>query len=379
MQIKRIIASAIQQRLFEKKAIIIYGPRRVGKTTLVHALLSTTKEQATYLNADEPHVIAGLTNRSSGELRTFIGPNKIVVIDEAQRIENIGITIKLLVDTYPDLQIIATGSSSFDLANKIKEPLTGRAIEYSLYPLSLEEITQGVREIQGVSPFEPYLLYGTYPESVTKSNPKEIITDIARNYLYKDVLLFQAIRKSELLEKLLTALALQIGSEVSYTELSRTLEVDKITVERYISLLEDAFVIFHIRPYARNMRQTLNRKRKIYFWDLGIRNAIIGNFNSLSMRNDVGALWENFSIAQMIIADKNHQKDAAYFFWRSYRGAEIDLIRQYEGALQTFECKWGNKPAKIPLEWKREHPNAPFATISQGTLINNTVFSKGRA
>jgi hypothetical protein len=373
MQIKRTIASSIQKHLFGGKAIIVYGPRRVGKTTLVHTLLDNAKEPVTYLNADEPHVVAGLTHRSSGELRTLIGPNNIVIIDEAQRIENIGITIKLLVDTYPDLQIIATGSSSFDLANKIKEPLTGRSIEYSLFPLSLEEISYGVREIQGVSPFEPYLLYGTYPESITQNNPKEIIADIARNYLYKDVLLFQAIRKSELLEKLLTALALQIGSEVSYTELSRTLEVDKITVERYISLLEAAFVIFHLRPYARNMRQTLNRKRKIYFWDLGIRNAIIGNFNPLSMRGDIGALWENFSIAQMIIADKNHQKNAQYFFWRSYRGAEIDLVRQYDGALQTFECKWGKKPAKIPTEWKREHPKVSHTMLSPDTLVRHTM------
>lgn len=376
MQIKRTIASSIQKRLFGGKAIIVYGPRRVGKTTLVRAILKQTTEPATYCNADEPHIVHALTNRSSGELRAFIGPHKIVIIDEAQRIENIGITLKLLVDTFPDLQVIATGSSSFDLANKIKEPLTGRATQYSLFPLSLEEISHGVQEIQGVSPFEPYLLYGTYPESITQPNPKDIITDIARNYLYKDVLMFQAIRKSELLEKLLTALALQVGSEVSYTELSRTLEIDKITVERYISLLEAAFVIFHVRPYARNMRQTLNRKRKIYFWDLGIRNAIIDNFNPLSMRNDVGALWENFSIAQMIIADKNHQKDAHYFFWRSYRGAEIDLIRQYDGALQTFECKWGKKPAKIPMEWKREHPATPHTTLSPDTLIRFTVPSR---
>jgi len=373
MQIKRTIAASIKNHLFRGKAIIIYGPRRVGKTTLVRALLDQISASSIYLNADEPHVAERLTNRSSGELWSFIGPHRIVVIDEAQRIENVGITIKLLVDTCPDLQVIATGSSSFDLANKISEPLTGRAIEYSLYPLSLEEINSGVRPITGVSPFEPYLIHGSYPETVTRTAPKETITAIARNYLYKDVLLFQAIRKSELLAKLLTALALQIGNEVSYTELSRTLEVDKLTVERYISLLEAAFVIFHLRPYSRNMRQTLNRKRKIYFWDLGIRNAVIDNFNPLSMRSDAGALWENFSVAQMIIADKNHRHDARYFFWRSYRGAEIDLIKESGGTLQTFECKWGKKSSKIPSEWKREYPTVSHTTLSPDTLLSHTI------
>lgn len=366
-KISRTILPLIQESLFQGKVVIIYGPRRIGKTTLVKKILSD-HPHSTYLNCDEPSIRLSLSDKNSSELKQILGPNKLIVIDEAQRVKNIGITLKLLVDTYPDMQIVATGSSSFELANQISEPLTGRAYQYMLYPLSLEELrTSNSPPLQSL---ENYLIFGTYPEITTETNQQFTIRSIANNYLYKDALAFQQLKNPSLLEKLLQSLALQIGNEVSLNELGTIVGIDKTTVERYLTILEHTFVIFRLRPLSHNPRKELSKKHKIYFWDLGIRNALINNFNPLSLRNDVGSLWENFSIAQSIIHDNNHQLNYNYYFWRTLQGQEIDLIKESQGKFQAYECKWSpRKIPKPPSNWKKFYPEASYTVLNPSNLL----------
>lgn len=368
--IPRTITPHITKRLFGGKAIILYGPRRVGKTTIANELLKLHKTPSVVLNCDRPDVRASLTNKNEGELLRYIGNRKLVVIDEAQRVENIGLTLKLLIDNYPDIQIIATGSSSFDLANRIKEPLTGRAWEYMVYPFSYHELQSALGDMKLADVFPACLVTGTYPEVIFGNSPVDTISTIANNYLYKDALLFQSIKRSDMLEKLLQAVALQIGSEVSYTELANLIGVDKETVIRYISILEAAFVIFRLRPLSRNVRKELGKKHKIYFWDVGIRNALINQFNALDLRSDVGQLWENFAIAQSIIHDRNMGIRYNYYFWRTYDGAEIDLIKEKDGVFHAFECKWSQKRrARIPSSFASLYPHHSFSLLTPETFL----------
>ncbi len=374
--IKREIRPLIISELFKNKVIILYGPRRVGKTTLTQNILNHIqkkhpKKTITFLNGDEPHIRENLTNKSSTELKAFIGQTDILAIDEAQRIKNIGLTLKLIHDNYPEIQIIATGSSSFDLANQIKEPLTGRSFELNLYPLSLQEIKNHLKTSKlNPLPLDQYLINGTYPEIFTFSNPTKTIQNIANNYLYKDVLIFQNIKSSEILDKLLQTLALQIGSEVSYNELANLVGIDKLSIQRYLSILEQAFIIFRLTPFSRNLRKELNKKRKIYFWDLGIRNAIINNFNPLNLRNDTGPLWENFTIAQKIISDRNQKLNFNYYFWRTYDQQEIDFIKEAQGKLEAYEIKWSaKKKIKPPKAWRENYPNSTFKVLTPQSIL----------
>ena len=319
MLIKRTILPQINKSLFKNKAIIIYGPRQIGKTTLVNQLLKSYKDSR-YLNCDEPDVRRALTDKTSTELKAFIGNIKLVAIDEAQRVKNIGLTLKLLIDNFPDIQIIATGSSSFDLSNKIKEPLTGRIRKFFLYPLSIAELNSQYSPTESKRLLENMLIFGNYPEIVTKPQEKEKnISHIANNYLYKDALEFQQLKNPEIIESLVRALALQIGSLVSYNELANLLKIDKKTVSKYIRILEKALVIFRLTPFSGNLRKAIGKKRKIYFWDTGIRNALINNFNPLSLRNDSGFLWENFIIAQRLIKHINRGKNIKAYFFKTKR------------------------------------------------------------
>lgn len=349
LNIKRKIQKNIELNLFNNKVIIIYGARQVGKTTLVKMIMQNYEGNSIFLNCDEIDVRTALTDKTSSELRAFVGDNKLVIIDEAQRVKNIGLTLKLLVDNYPEVQIIATGSSSFDLLSEIKEPLTGRKYEFELFPFSFNELKQVQDDVEVSRLLEHRIIYGMYPEIVSSlGKEKENLRLISSSYLYKDILAYQKIRHPEVLDKLLQALALQIGGEVSYTELANIVGVDKVTIASYIQILEKAFIVFRLGPFSRNLRNELKKMRKIYFFDNGIRNAILNNFSELSQRNDVGALWENFMISERYKMLSNNKIVKNKYFWRTHQQQEIDYLEEADGLLIGFEFKWKSKKYKKP-------------------------------
>ncbi len=370
----RTIQKNIENKLFKGKIIIVYGARQTGKTTLVKQILENYRhKKSVYLNCDEPDDRFALTDKTSTELKNFIGDNEIVVIDEAQRVENIGLTLKLLIDNYPDIQIIATGSSSFDLANKINEPLTGRKYTFRLYPFSLQELTQKFNPKEINRLLENYLRFGLYPEII--NNPSEAennLKELANSYLYKDVLQFLGIKKSDIIYKLLQAIALQSGSEVSYNELASILQIDKKTVYHYILILEQSFIIFRLNPFSRNLRTELRKLRKIYFYDVGIRNALISNFNPLNIRNDTGALWENFLISERIKFLENNSHPVKNYFWRTHQQQEIDYLEEKNQKLSAFEFKWNAKKIKkqAPKAFRDTYPNTPFELITPENYLD---------
>ena len=292
----------------------------------------------------------------------------LIILDEAQRIENIGLVLKIIIDNLPNLQVIATGSSSFELSNKINEPLTGRKIIYKLFPFSFQELHSDKNFIEQQRTIPKHLIYGSYPQ-VAISNENEctnILKEITNSYLFKDIFTFQQLRKPELLTKLLRLLAFQIGNQVSYTELAKTLQVDQTVVQRYLHLLEEAFVIFHLTSFKQNLRNEIGKSNKFYFWDIGIRNALIQNFNSLDLRDDAGHLWENYLIAERLKFISNNNIVANPFFWRTYQQKEIDLIEEKNGKLFAYEMKWNVlKKTNVPKIFSEAYPNAEFNSISQ--------------
>ena len=353
MLVQRILQRNIEKVLFKNKVILVYGARQVGKTTVLRELQKKYPTGAVYFNCDEPDVRASFTNTTSTALRAFVKDKKLVLLDEAQRVPDIGLTLKLMVDNFPEIQVIATGSSSFDLSNKIVEPLTGRKYEFYLFPFSVEELAPTRSPVESRRLLEQMMIYGLYPEVEQKSGEAEgLVKNLARSYPYKDVLQYQDIRNPELLEKLLQAVALQIGSEVSYTELGRLVGANRVTVMSYLNILEKAFIIFRLRPFSRNPRKELSKMHKVYFYDTGIRNALINNFNPLSLRADAGALWENFWISERLKNNSNHERDVNKFFWRTYSQQEVDYVEEVGGKIEGFECKWSEtKKTKAPSEW----------------------------
>jgi len=348
--IKRNIQNRIEASLFKGKAIIIYGARQVGKTTLIREIQKKYSEtDSLYINCDEPDLRASLTEVTSTALKELIGRRKIVFIDEAQRVKNIGITLKLFVDNFPDRQVVATGSSSLDLSNEIVEPLTGRKYEFQLFPFALAELSQKYSKLEINRLLEKRIIYGMYPEIVEKPDEAEgLLKSVAASYLYKDLLQYQSLKRPELLEKLLTALALQIGSEVSYTELANLLGVNKETVANYIQLLEKAFVIYRLSPFSRNLRSELTKLRKIYFYDTGIRNALINNLNPPQFRQDIGPLWENFMLSERLKSNFNNGLAVNTYFWRTHQQQEIDYLEERGGVLTGFEFKWKGGKRRAP-------------------------------
>ena len=341
--IKRTIQSRLEDKFFKGKVIILYGPRQVGKTTLVKVIQKKNLSDSIYFNCDEPDIREKLENKTSTFLKELIGDKKIIIIDEAQRIKNVGITLKLIIDNFKDVQVIATGSSSFDLANKTTEPLTGRKYEFYLYPFSIEELNPEKNKIEIDRTIENRMIYGLYPEVIIKSaEAEENIKLIAKSYLYKDILQYQNIKNPNILEKLLQSLALQVGNEVSYNELSNFLDIDKKTVANYIEILKKAFVIFELKPFSRNLRNELRKLRKIYFFDNGVRNALINNFNSLDRRNDAGQLWENFIISERVKINSNHGNDCNMYFWRTHDKKEINYLEEKNGKLYGYKIKLGS-------------------------------------
>ena len=339
--IRRKLDYSIEQQLFKGKAIILVGPRQVGKTTLLRELVARSDRRVLSLNCDEPETQAMLTNTNVAKLKGIIGDHKLVVIDEAQKVDNIGLTLKLIVDNIEGVQVVATGSSAFELRNRLNEPLTGRKFEYQMYPISCGEIIDTYGLLEERRTLENRLVYGSYPDIVTHPEAaRRYLTDLTQSYLYKDILSLNDVRKPQLLDRLLQALAFQVGSEVSTNELARTLQTDNKTIDKYIDLLEKCYVIFRLGGLSRNLRTELKRAKKIYFYDNGVRNAIIQQFAPVQMRNDIGALWENFFIVERM--KRNHYAGhyCNSYFWRTSLQQEIDLVEEADGAMTAFEMKW---------------------------------------
>jgi len=369
--IPRIQEKNIHKFLFGGKAIIIIGPRQVGKTTLVNHLLENIDKPTLWLTGDDPEIRNLLTHISLSRLKTVVGQHQVVVVDEAQRIPDTGLMLKLITDNLPDVQLVVTGSSSLDLAAQTKESLVGRKFEFPLYPISFSEMIAYNGYITERTLLPHRLIYGYYPE-VVLNEPNiaiRILNDLTDGLMYKDLLTLDQIKKPSLIVKILQALALQLGNEVSYHELGQLVGADPQTVERYIDLLEKSFVIFRLNSLSRNARNEVKRGKKIYFYDNGIRNAIIKNFNSLELRNDRGALWENFLIVERIKKNIYTDKFCNYYFWRTFSQQEIDLIEESGGRLDAYEFKW--KPThtvRFPQSFLQSYPNSQTQLIHTGNF-----------
>lgn len=368
--IKRSIESIIKNQLHDGRAIIVMGARQVGKTTLLRELFAGVDTEVLWMSGDEPDVRDVFENITSTRLKAIIGNHRVVVIDEAQRIEDIGIKLKLITDQMPEVQLLATGSSSFDLANKINEPLTGRKWEYTLFPLSFTELVNDTSLLEEKRMVPHRMVFGSYPDVVTHPGREvAILRELTQSYLYKDILEFDRIHKPEKLTKLLQALAYQVGAEVSYNELSQLCGLDAKTVANYISILEQAYIIFRLGSYSRNLRNELKNSRKIYFYDNGIRNALIGNFSQVENRTDAGALFENYAIAERMKRNEYLMDYASSWFWRNTNKQEIDYVEEKDGKLQAYELKWNPKrKASMPLSFRNGYPDADYTVINRDNI-----------
>ena len=372
----RDLQSVIKDKCYRQKAILILGARQVGKTTLLKEFMKEQADEVLYLNCDEPLTVSMLANRNLKQLQIMIGTAKIVIIDEAQKVDNIGLTLKIIVDNFPEVQVIATGSSAFELRNKLNEPLTGRKYEYQLFPISTNEIYKTVGYVDVTRQLESRLIYGSYPDILThEPEAHELLNSLTDSYLYKDILVSDNLRKPDLLDKLVRALAFQVGSEVSYNELSQIIGSDPKTVERYIELLEKSFIIFRLNGLSRNLRNELKKTKKIYFYDNGVRNAVIQQFAPLDMRSDVGALWENFFIAERIKFNHYRQHYCNIYFWRTKSQQEIDYIEERNGTYDVFEMKWNPRNAEVafPASFLNAYPVADTAVITPENYLNYLI------
>lgn len=364
--IERLLKIQIKNKLYRGKAVIVVGPRQVGKTTLLRMLASDTDRSVLVWNCDEPDVRQKLNEPTSTELGAETSGADLILIDEAQRVPNIGVTLKLLIDHFPEKQVVVTGSSAIELSNSINEPLTGRKYEYTMYPFSAEELIGNHGTVEERRMLERRLVYGSYPEVVNHpGEERETLTNLVSSYLYKDIFSFQDVRKPEIIEQLLQALALQLGSEVSFNELGRLLGLTSITVQRYIDLLEKSYVLFHLRSFSRNARAELKKSRKIYFYDNGVRNAMIGDYKSLDLRADAGALWENYLLSERM---KHNSYSVFYgksYFWRTQQQQEVDYIEDYDGVLHAYEFKWNaSKHPRIAATFAKAYPDHTFTVVS---------------
>lgn len=372
--IKRTLEKEIIKRLTKtKKSVILYGPRQVGKTTLAKTIIEKIGLKTLFINADDKIYNDVLSSQDIKQIDRLISGYQLIFIDEAQKIENIGINMKLIIDSHPEIRILATGSSSFDLSNKIAEPLTGRVWTYTLFPVSCEELIDESSEFEYNRDLEKNILYGSYPELFMYKNTKDQIAylkQLTNSYLYKDILEYADIKHADKINKLLKLIALQIGSEVSLSELSISLGISRETVSRYLDLLEKSFVIYTLRGFSRNLRKEVTKMNKIYFIDLGVRNSIIENFNSLEFRNDAGALWENFLIIERMKKNHYDQNFVSPYFWRLHTGAEIDYLEDGGGKLMGYEFKFGKNISKSKESWLKTYPKAKFKLINQKNYLD---------
>lgn len=368
--IERIQSQAIQSLIGSGKAITLMGARQVGKSTILHSLLDADS-RVLWLNGDDDDVRELFRNITSTRLRAIIGDKRIVVIDEAQRIQEIGLRMKLITDQMPDVQLIATGSSSFELSARINEPLTGRKRELKLFPLSFSEMATHSSFLEEQRMISHRMIYGYYPEVVcSPSQEKMVLKELSESYLYRDLLSMDRLHKPDLLVRLLKALSLQIGNQVSYNELGVLLGVDSKTVEKYVDVLEKSYIIFRLGSFSRNLRNELKTSRKIFFWDLGIRNAVIGNLAPVDSRADCGALWENFVISERMKMLGYKNGFAQSYFWRTKDQSEIDYLEEEDGVMRAFEFKWNpaRSDAKCPASFVKAYPQAIFKVVTPGNI-----------
>jgi len=374
MLLHRTLSKTIREKLLSSsKIIILYGPRQVGKTTLVRHVLSEIPVKKLEINADELKYNEIFAGRDLNKMKLLVQGYDLLFIDEAQRIADIGINLKILHEGCPQLKIIATGSSSFELANKTREPLTGRTWTYTLYPMSLHELNTHYNRFELSERLEEYLVYGLYPEALTLDNVQEksrYLRELSSAYLYKDALELSSIRHSTKLRNLLKLLAFQIGSQVSLSELGKSLGMSKETVETYIDLLEKAFVLFRVSGFSRNLRKEVSKMDKIYFYDLGVRNTVIDNFNRLDFRDDHGKLWENFLMVERKKRMAYQMQSPQTYFWRTYTGAELDSIEESGGELRGFEFKYGKKTGKAPRAWLENYDTATYQCINEENYLD---------
>lgn len=367
--LSRSIDPLIRERLFQGRAVVVVGPRRVGKTTLLKHIASEVATDVLWLDCDEPDIRTILTDATSTQLKSLIGPAKLVVIDEAQRVRNIGLTLKLIVDQIPSTQLLVSGSSALELSNQINEPLTGRKFEFELLPFSHAELSAHYGSLAERRMLEHRLVYGSYPDVVNHPTDEiRILNELSQSYLYKDLFSYQEIRKPDLLPRLLEALALQLGNEVVMNELAQTISADSETVRRYVDLLEKTYVVFSLRSWSRNLRNELKKSRKIYFYDNGIRNAIIRNFQPIGLRSDIGALWENYLVSERRKANMAKGRYASTWFWRTSAQQEIDYLEEQDGRLDAFEFKW-NSASKVrwPKTFISEYPDHHLTVVNPET------------
>lgn len=368
--IQRKLLSVLQSKLNKKKAIIVIGARQVGKTTLLKQLPGFSKKKILWLNGDEADTRVLFQTASVTQLKKLIGKNEIVIVDEAQRIKNIGVGLKLITDGIPEVQLLVTGSSSLELNNTINEPLTGRKWEYQLYPLSFAEMVDHHGLLEEKRLISHRLLYGYFPDVINHpGEEREILTQLTDSFLYKDVLSLDSLKKPIALQNLLRALAFQVGAQVSYNELSQVCGMDVKTVEKYIGLLEQTYVLFRMSSYHRNLSGELSKSKKIYFYDTGVRNALINNFNTPEFRQDIGGLWENFLVVERMKYLAYSGRRVNSWFWRTVGQQEIDLIEEENGAMRAFEFKW-NPKAKVKLTptFANAYPESSFEVIHPGNM-----------
>ena len=369
--ISRQLEDKIRDWIGKGKAIILIGPRQVGKTTLVRQITQSLDKDTLWLTGDDPAARAMLENISLARLKTVIGRNEVVVVDEAQRFHNVGLTLKLVTDHLPEVLLLVTGSSSLDLAAETKESLVGRKFEYRLFPLSFVEMSAHHGYLTERSLLEHRIVYGYYPEVVKNEPPlaQRILNELSEGLMYKDLLALDQLKKPSLLVKLLQALALQLGSEVSYNEVAQLIGADPQTVERYIDLLEQSFVLFRLPSLSRNARNEIKKGRKVYFYDNGIRNSIISNFNPLALRQDTGALWENFLLAERFKRNTYNDYFCNTYFWRTTTQQEIDYIEEYGGKFHAFEFKWQpRKQARLPKAFLQAYPDSETQRIDNSNF-----------
>ena len=370
MKIPRFLLPQIKDLLLPGKVLILYGPRQVGKTTLAHDLIASVGLRSRFINADELIYREALASQNRQRLGEVLGGAELLVIDEAQRVPDIGINLKILIDSYPNATILATGSASFELANKISEPLTGRTITFNMYPLGYGELRQAFGILETRSQLERWMVWGGYPAIATQESPalrSTLLGEIVGAYLYRDILEHEGLRRSDKIVDLLRLLAFQIGQEVSIAELATNLGVSRTTIDRYLDMLEKVFVIFRVNGFSRNLRKEVTKNSRYYFYDNGIRNSLIQNFNSLNLRQDAGQLWENYLMVERRKSNRAASRQANAYFWRTYDQKEIDYIEDRDGILHGYEFKWGGKtiPQKTSKEFLETYPGALLATINR--------------
>ena len=380
MNYARTIFNDIYENIGKKPILVLYGARQVGKTTLAKLIMTKFKNPL-YLQGDDPKDALLVEGRSAKELANIISGHDIVVIDEAQRVKDIGITLKLIADNIEQAKIIATGSSSFELANKVSEPLTGRNRKFYLYPLSIKELVQAYGMHTVKNNLEEYLTFGMYPQIVAAKARQEkilLIKELSGDYLFKDLFLFGDIRNPFTFEKLVKLLALRVGSEISYSELAKEVGIGRDTILNYVTLLEQAFIIFRLRPMYTNKTKEINKSHKIYFYDVGIRNALIGNTDSIELRPDKGAIFENFFISEIVKERAYSGRESEINFWRNRQGSEIDLVESSNAnkTIAAYECKW-KESASMPAPFKNSYPQATFASITTLNIVDRLNNGKG--